>query len=726
MGTSVPPGAWVELALSYLDRSEDAERAAAACDTALEIDASSIEALRLRADLDARLDDRAAEAARRETLANEILDPIESAAELARAAALRRDPLDQPEQASRLFRSALEREPGCLAALLGAGELAFERGRMDEAEPWLESAYRLLPGTDLAGRCAEIASLAARAAADLGLDEKALAHLEVALGESCEDPATVDLGATVALRLSAWQKARELLERRLSLPGLDDSGRADRLVRLARARESLDDRGAAADALEEAVRLRPSDEALRARLVDLLDELDEHRRLIEQLDGWAQSTGSDDAVALATRAARLELQHGDRARARERLDEIVLRYPGCADAWEEMAALQLDDGAPEEALARLTEGLEHVSDPSACAPLLGLKARALDALGQTAEAADAALAAVEANPKDAFAASYLAANVGRTGDWRRAAWALEHALDVARFPAPVQAEIWDAVGRVHAGPLQDLERAERAYRRALERNPDLDRAREALADVTSFDPAGHAESVALHLALLEKFPARGASWKALCRIAEHWKREEAIAACSWVLASLSRGESGPARAPALLAGLFPAPEVEVAAGLVRALEEAGHPMPQRPEDEASIPQPLTDAIEELAGALWRVPDEELGAVLENAVRLQDSADRRLRRRVREALRQSPPEAICALDPETCRSEILSTAVGRVAGRRGLEPRETFEALLGAWPATRELDLEVSGNIAEASQLCRPARTLLLRVAEGVKTRLGLG
>jgi len=63
--------------------------------------------------------------------------------------------------------------------------------------------------------------------------------------------------------------------------------------------------------------------------------------------------------------------------------------------------------------------------------------------------------------------------------------------------------------------VEDIERAQRCYRRALECNPLRQSAREALADTTAFDPAAHRESVEAHKGLLERNPGRRSSWRSL-------------------------------------------------------------------------------------------------------------------------------------------------------------------------------------------------------------------
>jgi hypothetical protein len=71
---------------------------------------------------------------------------------------------------------------------------------------------------------------------------------------------------------------------------------------------------------------------------------------------------------------------------------------------------------------------------------------------------------------------------------------LERALDVAHPERTVEAEIWEAIGRAYAGPLEDIERAQRCYRRALECNPLRSSAARGARRHHRIRPAAHRES----------------------------------------------------------------------------------------------------------------------------------------------------------------------------------------------------------------------------------------
>jgi lipopolysaccharide biosynthesis regulator YciM len=713
LGPTAPPEAWLDLATARLERLGDPQAARSACDTALDRDPGCVEALRLRADLDARLEDYASELEYRELLGERLSDPVEGAAELARAGTIAREHLSDSGRSQVLFTRALELDSCCVPALLGIGELSFQVGEFEEAERHLARASSRLADSHYSAARAEVARLAARAAAHLGRDDDALAHIEISLDERPDDPATLELAGTFALRASAWDRAREVLVARLARDDLDPSARVEALAQLAQAREALGDLGGSAEALEEATTLRPEAAALRATLIDLLERLGDPVRAVAQLDAWSERLPPEDRCDLALRAARIELRNGRTGPGRDRLDRILNENPAEADAWRELLPLVLEQDGPEGALERTSEALSHVVAELERAPVLIVRALALEGLGRNHEAAEAALTALEADPGSEAAAGCLAAHVGRTGEWQRAARALERTLQVAHPLPTMEATLWEAVGRMYAGPLEDLDRAERAYRRALSCNPDHDRAREALADVTSFQPEAHAESLRLHLVLLAKFPGRRASWRALERIAAHAKSDDTRAVCRWVLCALD-GERERDEATRGARELFSrmALSAEVGATLSRLRRGTSE---QGTEDgiEAqglAVAEPIQRVLVDLVGSAWVLDDDDLRVRLNGLAR---------RGRSRGGAQREEAE----LAVEAWRAEVLAVAAARAAGLGLMDLREAIEALLAANPESAGLDLRAQGDVAEAAQLCPAASQLLLHIAESLASTI---
>ncbi len=724
---------WLALARDVLERFDDPRWAREACDRALSREPRLLEALALRVELHARLCEPARELEDVLAIAELEAGAVEAATWYTRAAEIARHRLEDETRAAALFRSALKRDPSHLAALLGAGEIALARSEWSEAERTLGLATALLPGTPEAGRLGAVSRAAARAALAQQRNAEAYRYLELALSHEPDDPEALDAMVTQALRLGAFEKARDAIDARLRRADLAPTEHADRLVKLAQACEGLQQLDRAAAALEEVLAIRPEDEVSRARAVDLLERLGESERAVLQLDAWSERSPAEFASRLRVRAAQLELAAGDRGRARARLEAITDAEAAPDDAWTARLEISRADDGPEPTLALAERAIASVKAPRARAAMLWLAAEANLSLGRNAPAARRAFETLGCDPGHVPAARLLASQLGQLEDWGQAVKLLERTLDVAHPERSVESELWEAIGRAYAGPLEDIERAQRCYRRALECNPLRSSAREALADITAFDPAAHRESVAAHRDLLARHPARRGSWRSLERIADHWKRERAHATCSAVLQALGSAGSASARPQALLAdGSAPA-DVSVAAAteLLLAVAEAGGTTPNaaEPSDAPKLQGALKREVDAIAGSAWSLSDASLRRIwsqpADDSGHSGEDFGRRARRRLKRALRSFDAELLRVLEPEAWREQVLGQAAAKLVSAGAVDLRELLLELLECWPATAELQLRNNGDLAAGIQLCPPARTLLLRIGNAAMEALGL-
>ena len=732
VGDLATPAAWLELARDSLAKLDDAARARDACDHALAGAPQNREALELRAMLHNRLCEPAREFEDLLALAELEDDAARAADRFTRAGEIARDRLDDPMRAWALFRTALRRDGAHLPALLGAGQIALARHEWAEAERAFGLAATLLRGSPDEEKLGSVARSAAQAAQAQERFAEAFRYLELALEREPAHPEALDSMAGLALRLGAHARARDCLDARLRSLELSPDERADRLVKLAQACEGLQQLDRAAAALEEVLAIRPGDEVSRARAVDLLERLGETERAVLQLDAWSLHVPEEFAARLRLRAAQLELAHGDRAHARQRLEEVTSGDSVPDDAWVTLLdMLRADDGAAR-ALDFAARALAVVKSAKPRASLLWSAAEASASIGQNGPAARRAMEALTLEPGHVAAARMLAANLGQLEDWGQAVKLLEKTLDMAHPDRPVEAELWEAVGRAYAGPLEDIERAQRCYRRALECNPLRQSAREALADTTAFDPAAHRESVDAHRGLLERHPGRRSSWRSLERIAAHWKRERAQKTCVAVLQALGPAGAGTPIEGTLLVEVGASADGTVAAAteLLLAISEAGAlPAPGDAPPYGTLAPPIEQTLGALVGPAWKLGDEALRGIWsqpgEDSTQNGDDLGRRAKRRLKKALRSFDTELLRVLTPDLWREQVLGHAAARVlaAGQMGL--RDLLLELLGAWPTTSRLELRASGDLASAVQLCPPARVLLLRVASAVIGSLGL-
>lgn len=728
------PEAWLDLARLELEHAPSPHGALDACQHALHVRPQMPAALALRARVYERLGDFARAVDDRSRQAAATQDDSEAASAFCTAAEMARTRLGDVERAWALYRQALRRDSSQLAALLGAGEIAHSRGEWADAERWLGLACTLLPGSPEEDRLAATALRAGEAASAQRRHPEALRYFELALERDPSHPEALDAMGQLALRLRAYDRARPCLEKLLALEPAAEDLRAERLVRLAQACEGSGDPGRAIDVLREVIDLRPGDEVSRARLVDLLEREGRTEEAVSEIDRWSALVSEDFRLRLDLRAAAMERTTGSRDHARRRLHRIVSSEGAPASAWEQLATLTLDDEGPEAALEVTSRALTRVEDRDPRGALLWIESRALDRLGRSQPAAVRACEALELRPQNLEAAMLLAQRMGLVGSWKRAVAVLERALDATKPPPETAAEIWEVIGRAYAGPLEDLERAQRSYRRALECNELRSSAREALADITAFDPASHRESVALHRALLQRHPARAGSWRAIARMAEHWQRVLPLRTANAVMSALAlapgEGSDGPPAPVAIDAGPCPDPRVEAAIQVLCAVD-GGAPLEQSADPLLQgLPREIQEEVHRLGGWAWSLPDESLREAWSQP--LEEDEDtlgdllRRARRRVMRARREARLDDPGDLDPRTWRAHVLARAAARAVHDQRLPVRSALLAMLRSWPETQRAATSTAIELGAAIQACPPARILLGRLADASLRGLGLG
>jgi Tfp pilus assembly protein PilF len=432
---------------------------------------------------------------------------------------------------------------------------------------------------------------------------------------------------------------------------------------------------------------------------------------------------------LALRAARLEIADGRQTDALARLQAVVDADPAQPEAWCEIAELSFELSGPEGALDCVERCRRHATEAEALARLAWVEARAHETLGHRSEAARCAAETLDSKPDHLEAARLLAQHLGQSGDFEQSVRKLECALAATNPPAHVEAELADAIGRSYAGPLENIERAERSFRRALECNPDRTSVRESLADITSFDPAAHGESARLHRELLESYPARSGSWQALLRIADQWHREPAAATCRQVLQLLGCPVAGEAEGspPLIRTECVSDVVIEAATELLRALE-GWEALPEFHTDPrlARLPEAVRAQLIALAGRGAEADDAGLEAIFTAACADGEQAlSRRARRKIRRTLERDSFEEIAALDPTRWREHALAQATAGAIAAGAVQLEEAMQGLLAFSGETEALELAGATDPGAILQLCPPARALLLRLADACTEALGL-
>jgi len=275
--------------------------------------------------------------------------------------------------------------------------------------------------------------------------------------------------------------------------------------------------------------------------------------------------------------------------------------------------------------------------------------------------------------------------------------------------------VLDQLGRLRAGPLEDVDGAIQAYRRALELEPERASTRNALAQLLSQRPGDWPEALRLHRESLAADPTHVATLRAVLRIAEGSRRPESAAQGRAILRALGAASAAePADAPVSLPrALFANGEfVDPLAETVRRLaQQAAHEIAEALDSSPALAAgggagavaafrsaalaaqgrltapallPLTAAqqgeVLTLVASLVLAPDlVHGGGQLVNG--LASAIGRRARRRLRRVLEGTPLAAIAALDFEQWLAELRALAAASVLDETGGDLRTALLALL---------------------------------------------
>jgi len=680
--------------LEELDRRDDA---LARMERALELEPENVAAWDAAARLrEARGEARSAAEALES--AADCLGGEEAATRRYRAAALIEE--SDREWAATLLERAVTADPALAAAEAMLARVAFALGRRAQAKRAAELALELAQGgaeLDEATRLetALVGGRAARALDCLG----AAAHLYGAAVEISPDHAeALAAKGELLFALGDREGARRALEARLALD-TPDPDRASRLCLVAASLEG-EDPEAALQRYSEAVELEPDLDQANRGLVAIFEELSRVDDAVNALQAWAaRAPESAERAERLLRAGELELQR----EGREEPAEVLLREatavcPETARAWWLLADLLWSRGRASEALELSTRALDAIGEVPERAGIALVRARALEKQGDRREAAGCYREATRIDRTCDEAALAGARLLRCLGEWREAADLLNGFVDA--HPDGSSARVAPALhqlGRLLAGPLEDVEGAIDFYRRAIAADPELRDARIALAELLVHRPECWKEAIQQHRDLLGDEPARLASIRGLLRISHGRGSEVGIAAGLAVLRALGAATpeeriDAPARPPVSLVSQpsMSDPVWEAARRIAReTAREIGEALgvgdgPEAPPSEApntlaSFRAAVTAAQGELsAPALVPLPTPELGSAITLVAQLaldascvsadgdlvnalSSSLGRRARRRVRKALGEIDAAAIASIDFEAWRADLRGMA-----------------------------------------------------------------
>ncbi len=636
------------------------------------------------------------------------------------------------ECAAALLERALESDPAsvealarnaCVAAALGQAErctgsasrLLSLAGRAELLPPELRRAA-WTHGARCACEAEQWAAAAALAAAVLAEDEtqpEALAAAGVAAFH-LDDPETCQ--ARLAARLAQPASGAERAEW-LSMRGAALEVGAHWEASLACHAEALDLDG----------RLQRG-HAGRARCLERLGRTDQ---AAEALAAWARC-GGEGAADRWLRAARL---HGAGGAAEGWLREALEAERDHGAAHLDLARALWADDRHDEAFEIATQGAERVRDPAVVSALETLRGRVFEQRNDLTSALDSYQRAAGLDLDACEAALAAGRLLSRGGQWREAADLLGSFAERHRDPGGC-AELEVQRARLLAGVLEDLEGAETAYRRACELAPERRDARDALGNLLAHLPNRGHDAASVHRQILAETPQRGASIRALTRIAEREgdadrARRGATLLRALGVATRSEREAADPAIDFAVEPRAPGPGEEYRQALLKAakiLEDLGEvPESSTPQTSSAVAEAVRETEAELFGATaWlHCPPERVDSMLSMlaevaagsalpetpAGRVACALDKGGVRRLRRILGKAGPDVVTGFDVVRWQIEGRARAAARAVDRLSGALRPVLLALLGA--EALEADVEIETRIAD----CPEAQLLLTRALE---------
>ncbi|HEY8120204.1 MAG TPA: hypothetical protein VII78_02715 [Myxococcota bacterium] len=551
------------------------------------------------------------------------------------------------------------------------------------------------------------------------------------------------------LRLGDISGARSALTRALELSSAPRD-RAALLAQLGNAEAAARATDAALAHYREAIAIEPRLADAYAGLVPLLVGAQREVEAITALTAWAAlEVAPGDRAQRLTQAAELELSRPEREGAAELLlRDAVATDASAAGAWALLTELLAKQGRWSELVDCAKTGVEAARDASVQSRLYALLGRALEQRGELRAAAEAFALASQRSPRASEAVLSSARLFRGLGEWRAAADVLQSFAERAPEDAiSARAAALHQLGRLLAGPLEDVDGAVEVYRRAASLDPKSRECREALADLLLHRPRHWDEAIARHRELLAEDPARLASLRGLLRVARGRGNATAASAGLVLLRALGAATAEEAREAPTHLPLPIAPKpvladprfelarklaLEAASELAEALGGAqAHGAASSAADaaarfraavtavegELSAPCLVPLALGELTSALSLLAElaAEVEAVSSADGALVNSLSRalgwRARKRVKRALDGHAPDEIAAIDFAAWRRSLRALASAVVVdrgqsslrdaliawiqsddpeGASSLPPEADLRARVGAQPEAREL------------------------------------
>jgi tetratricopeptide (TPR) repeat protein len=684
------------------------------------------------------------------TRAGELIEDGKAAERMLRAAGL--VAADDPEQAWIVLRRASACDPAAADVQAAMAELAANRNAPEETESAAASALELWsadapPDNEKRLR---VALIGAHAARERGRPEAAARFYAAILELEPQHPEALAGAGEALAEAGDYTAARAALEARLA-DGDTYPERAQHHTLLGRCLEAAGEPEAALEHCEAALRDDPGQDEAHERCVGLHRTAGRVDAGIAALERWAeQARNPSERAARLLRAGEWERNEtGLEVAAERHLRDALRADPGCARAAESLATLLWEAERPDEALAVASQGLDAATDADTRRDLSLIRARVLEKAGDRPEAAEAFARAAEADPRCLEGAMAGARLLRSMGSWPEAATALQAFADAHPGDDPLGlAQVFHQLGRLRAGPLEDVDGAIDAYRRSVVLDPDHGDARDALAQLLSHRPDGWQEAIEHHRAALELDPTRSAALRTVLRIARERNRPGLVVNGLAIVralgvASTEEIEHAPTTLTIPIAGdaslsdplweklrqvaqasareIGRALEVGDDSGVVssEAPAAAFHAAALAAEANLAAPALLPLPTPELGETLILVAtialeSEALHASGRTLNALSSALGRRTRRRLRRILDDVSVEAIEAIDFAAWRDELRAVAAAQALDTTGGDLRAALVALLSDGEEPADDDFREDADLTTLVRGCPEARALLGR------------
>ena len=356
-------------------------------------------------------------------------------------------------------------------------------GRDDDLEPLFEQIALALDGT-AGGEVTGHAQHAARFLMRSGAGWDKTRNMAV-LAATQPEPS---LWALRALNAHARVMKDEEAILKTTIALLERTQRpSERAALLLRASESAARLEQVADArafLEQAASEDPGDVVTWGFLAEVRERAGETRSAAEACESLARTSAVREHQLLAFHdAAKIWLDEvKDTERAMAALEAAAEIDPNYADVFKRLSALYTEKGLDAE-LARLLERrLETMEDPEERVALEVDLARTQAEMGDLAKAKTALESALKKRPDHTTALSAMADVCAKEGDWTGAEHAYVRLARLLTTPEE-QKEVYEKLAEIYAVHLQNLSRAEVAYKEVLKRGTNDKKTTGKLVDV---------------------------------------------------------------------------------------------------------------------------------------------------------------------------------------------------------------------------------------------------